>query len=73
MPGFLKFLEDWINFGEEYDKLPRVIPYAILPVGTALLLFRFIQATIRIVRGSSDSLIVSHEMEDDVEAARVED
>ena len=73
MPGFLKFLEDWINMGEEYDKLPRVIPYAILPVGMALLLFRFIQATIGIVRGHSDSLIVSHEMEDDVEAARVED
>lgn len=73
MPGFLKFLEDWINYGDEYDKLPRVIPYAILPIGMALLLFRFIQATIRIIRGSSDSLIVSHEMEDDVEAARVED
>ncbi|MAM63589.1 TRAP transporter small permease [Maritimibacter sp. UBA3975] len=73
MPGFLKFLEDWINFGEEYDKLPRVIPYAMLPIGTGLLLFRFIQATVRIVRGKSESLIVSHEMEDDVAAARVED
>ncbi|MZR11938.1 TRAP transporter small permease subunit [Maritimibacter sp. DP07] len=73
MPGFLKFLEDWINFGEEYDKLPRVIPYAMLPIGIALLLFRFIQATIRIIRGQSDSLIVSHEMEDDVDSARLED
>ena len=73
MPGFLKFLEDWINFGEEYDKLPRVIPYIILPIGVALFLFRIIQATIRILRGDADSLIVSHEMEDDVDAARVED
>ncbi|MCK8464797.1 TRAP transporter small permease [Aliiroseovarius sp. S1339] len=63
----LRFLEGWINEGEAYDKFPRVIPYAILPVGTALLLFRFIQATIRIWRGQQDSLIVSHEVEDEIE------
>jgi C4-dicarboxylate transporter DctQ subunit len=45
----------------------------MLPIGIALLLFRFIQATIRIIRGQSDSLIVSHEMEDDVDSARLED
>ncbi|MDE9451772.1 TRAP transporter small permease [Aliiroseovarius sp. Z3] len=67
MPGFLRFLEGWINQGETYDKLPRVIPYAVLPVGVALLLFRFIQATIRIWRGAQDSLIVSHEVEDEIE------
>lgn len=68
MPGFLRFLEDWINYGEEYEKLPRVIPYAILPIGTALLLLRYVQATIRILRGNSDSLIVSHEVEDEIDA-----
>ena len=67
MPDFLRFLEGWINQGETYDKLPRVIPYAVLPFGVALLLFRFIQATIRIWRGQQDSLIVSHEVEDDIE------
>lgn len=67
MLDFLRFLEGWINQGETYDKLPRVIPYAVLPVGVALLLFRFIQATIRIWRGQQDSLIVSHEVEDELE------
>ncbi|SEW07751.1 C4-dicarboxylate transporter, DctQ subunit [Aliiroseovarius sediminilitoris] len=67
MLDFLRFLEGWINQGETYDKLPRVIPYAVLPFGVALLLFRFIQATIRIWRGQQDSLIVSHEVEDEIE------
>jgi len=67
MPGFLRFLEDLINQGETYDKLPRVIPYVILPIGTALLLFRFIQATLRIFRGQQEALIVSHEVEDEIE------
>ncbi|WP_371169943.1 TRAP transporter small permease [Aliiroseovarius sp. 2305UL8-7] len=67
MPDFLRFMEGWINQGETYDKLPRVIPYAILPIGTALLLFRFVQATLRIWRGKQDALIVSHEVEDEIE------
>ncbi len=67
MLGIFRFLEDLINQGEVYDKLPRVIPYVILPVGMALLLFRFVQATIRIWRGQAESLIVSHEVEDEIE------
>lgn len=70
MPGFLKFLEDWINYGEEYDKLPRVIPYAILPVGIALFLFRLIQATWRIATGRQQTMIVSHEVEDEIDALK---
>lgn len=66
MPGFLRFLEDWINYGEEYEKLPRVIPYVILPLGMALFLVRLIQATWRIWIGKASSLIVSHEAEDDI-------
>ena len=50
--------------GEEYEKLPRVVPYIMLPIGCGLLLFRLIQATIEIARGTRDSLIVSHEAED---------
>ncbi len=69
MPGFLRFLEDWINYGERYDKLPRVIPYAILPIGMALLLWRFLQVTRAIWRGERDSLIVSHEVEEEVAEA----
>lgn len=67
MPEFLRFLEDLMNDGDEYEKIPRFIPYSILPFGTALLLYRFCQAGVRIWNGTSDSLIVSHEAEDAVE------
>ncbi|UWP88103.1 TRAP transporter small permease [Aliiroseovarius crassostreae] len=73
MPDFLRFLEGWINQGEAYDKLPRVIPYAILPIGMALLLFRFLQATLRIWSGRQDSLIVSHEVEDEIDQLQHDD
>ena len=67
MPEILRFLEGLINQGETYDKLPRVVPYAILPVGVGLLLFRFLQAILRIWRGQQDALIVSHEVEDEID------
>lgn len=70
MPAIFRFLEPLINQGEAYDKLPRVVPYAILPVGMALLLFRLIQASIDVVQGKRESLIVSHEAEDAVEDVR---
>ncbi|WP_281826813.1 TRAP transporter small permease [Jannaschia rubra] len=60
------WLEPLINQGEVYEKLPRVVPYVILPVGSALILFRVVQATIGILRGTRASLIVSHEAEDAV-------
>jgi C4-dicarboxylate transporter, DctQ subunit len=64
MPFFLNFLSDLINDGDAYGKLPDVVPYTMLPVGMALLLFRFVQAGIRIVTGHSDTLIASHEAEE---------
>ncbi|EPX75527.1 TRAP transporter small permease [Salipiger mucosus] len=67
MPEWLRFLEPLMNEGEEYEKLPRFIPYFILPFGAALLLFRFVQAGVRIWTGHRDSLIVSHEAEDAVD------
>ncbi|MFD3189362.1 TRAP transporter small permease [Sedimentitalea sp. HM32M-2] len=63
-PEWLRWIEPIMNDGERYEKLPRFIPYAILPIGMALLLFRLVQATIRIARGHSAGLIVSHEAED---------
>ncbi len=63
------FLEERFNLGEEYEKLPRFIPYVILPIGVLLMLFRIAQATVRVIRGQDDSLIVSHEAEDAVEEA----
>lgn len=67
MPDWLRFIEPMINEGESYEKIPRFIPYAILPFGCALLLFRFIQAGIRIWNGTSETLIVSHEAEEEVQ------
>ncbi|WP_299030777.1 TRAP transporter small permease [uncultured Sulfitobacter sp.] len=65
-PEWLRWIEPIMNEGETYEKLPRFIPYAMLPFGMALLLFRFIQAFFRVWRGEATSLIVSHEAEDDV-------
>lgn len=69
MPGFLRWLEPAINQGETYAKLPRVVPYTMLPIACALILFRIVQATGRVWRGEQESLIVSHEAEDAVAEA----
>ena len=66
MPGFLTWMNDAFNEGEAYEKMPRFIPYSILPFGTALLVFRVIQVAVEILAGRRDGLIVSHEAEDDV-------
>ncbi len=65
----LRFLEGMFNDGDAYEKIPRFIPYAIMPVSMALLLFRFIQASYWLWIGRIDTLIVSHEAEDAVEDA----
>ena len=52
MPNGLRFLEDWINYGEAYSKMPRMIPYTILPIGAALMLFRIVQAVGRVWTGA---------------------
>ena len=70
MPGWLNpWFAETFNEGEPYEKIPRLIPYVILPISMALLLLRFIQATLRIARGEQEMLIVSHEAEDAVEEA----
>ncbi|MCK0148710.1 TRAP transporter small permease [Marivita sp. S6314] len=66
-PEWLRWIQPIMNEGEDYEKLPRFIPYAMLPFGVALLLFRFCQATWRIWTGEAQNLIVSHEAEDAVE------
>lgn len=70
MVDWLRFIEPMFNQGEAYEKLPRFIPYLMLPIGCALLLFRLIQATWGIVTGTREGLIVSHEAEDAVEDVR---
>ncbi len=71
MLPFLTFLEGWINYDESYEKLPKVVPYLILPLSAFLLVLRFAQATVAIWNGNADRLVASHEIEDDeIEAAQ---
>ncbi|TNF20502.1 MAG: TRAP transporter small permease [Rhodobacteraceae bacterium] len=70
MPSWLTWIEPLINEGEAYEKIPRFIPYAMLPFGAVLLLFRLVQATVRIATDEADNLIVSHEAEDAVDDVR---
>ncbi len=64
MLDFLRFFEPLVNQGEAYEKLPRFIPYVILPVGVALLFFRLVQAAIGIWTGKIDKIIASYESEE---------
>ncbi|HAS61735.1 MAG TPA: C4-dicarboxylate ABC transporter permease [Vibrio sp.] len=72
MPEILQFLSDWLNEGERYEKMPRFIPYMALPIGMALLTFRFAQATWQIATGKLDRLIAGHEAEEDLAALKAE-
>jgi C4-dicarboxylate transporter DctQ subunit len=69
MLGFLRFIEAPMNAGEAYEKLPRFIPYAALPIGLLLLTIRFAQVAWQVLKGEADSIIASHEAEDLVEEA----
>ncbi len=75
IPQVLRFLEGVFNEGDAYEKLPRLIPYAVLPFSMALLLFRFCQAALKLWRGEIDNMIASHEVEDELDeiAQRRED
>lgn len=64
MPEFLQFLADSMNEGERYEKMPRWIPYLALPLGVALLTFRFVQLAWQIFTGKLDRIIASHEAEE---------
>jgi C4-dicarboxylate transporter DctQ subunit len=58
--------------GDDYEQvaIPRWIPYAALPVGLALLLFRFCQAFWLILKGERKTLIAGHEVEEMAEEAK---
>ncbi|QPM89339.1 TRAP transporter small permease [Pseudooceanicola algae] len=70
IPEWLRFLEGAMNDGDEYEKLPRFIPYVVLPVSMALLLFRFCQAAVLVWQGKLDRIVASHEVEDELEEMR---
>lgn len=66
MPSWLQWFGHVINDGDEYEKMPRAIPYVVMPLSMALLLFRFIQAGIRLWNGEITTVIASHEAEEAV-------
>ncbi|WP_170393879.1 TRAP transporter small permease [Ruegeria arenilitoris] len=68
----LRFLEAMINYDEAYEKLPKVVPYLILPLSMLLLVIRFTQAAIQIWRGEADRIVASHEVEDEIEEVRAQ-
>ena len=70
MPEMFMFLADWFNEGERYEKIPRFIPYLALPLGMALLTFRFLQMAWQVLTGKLDKIIASHEVEDEIDEAR---
>lgn len=69
-PFFLNWMADVFNEGTAYEKLPRLVPYMVLPISMALMLFRFIQAAIQVWKGEIDCIIASHEVEDELEEIR---
>ncbi len=68
----LRFLEGLINYGESYEKLPKVVPYFVLPVSMILLVIRFTQVGLQILRGETDRIVASHEVEDELEEVRAQ-
>lgn len=69
IPFAQTWLENTFNLGEPYEKMPRFVPYAIVPFAMALMLYRLVQLFVRILRNEIDTIIVSHEAEDAVEDA----
>ncbi len=72
MVGLFRWLEDAINYGEAYEKLPKVVPYVVLPVSMLLLVYRFVQVAIQISRNQIDRIVASHEVEDELEEVRAQ-
>lgn len=70
MVAWLAWLEPLINYGEAYEKLPKVVPYVVLPVSMLLLTIRFVQVAMQILRGEVDRLVASHEVEDELDEMR---
>lgn len=64
MPEYLQFLADALNEGEPYEKMPRFIPYFILPLSMALLTWRYLELAWAVFTGKVDMIIASHEPEE---------
>lgn len=72
IPGFMRFLEAWLLYPGDppFEKIPKAVPYIVMPISGALLLFRFCQAGWKIWTGQTDRLVASHEVEDELEEIR---
>ncbi|MGB1235092.1 MAG: TRAP transporter small permease [Planktomarina sp.] len=66
-PSVLGWMETVFNEGEEYEKIPRLLPYAVLPLSMTLMLLRFVQAAWAIWTGETDRVVASHEVEDELQ------
>ena len=71
MPSIFAWLGNIFNDGDSYEKIPRLIPYAVLPFSMVLLLFRFLQAGWSLWKGDIDRIVASHDAEDTVADARI--
>jgi len=69
MVFFPDLMAQIFNEGEAYEKMPRFIPYAALPIGLTLLTYRLLEAGWMILRGTRTNLIASHEAEEMVNEA----
>jgi len=65
-PAVLGWMETVFNEGEKYEKIPRLLPYFVLPLSMALMLFRFLQAGRAVWIGKTDRVVASHEVEDEI-------
>ena len=66
-PVWLQEVFGLVEEGEPlYEKLPRYVIYAILPLGLALFCLRSLEAVWAVLRGRKELLIVSHEVEETV-------
>ncbi|MFV2092862.1 MAG: TRAP transporter small permease [Hyphomicrobiales bacterium] len=64
MPDFLQFFATWLNDGERYEKIPRFIPYFVLPISMAMLTWRFVQSARMVWTGDLEFIIANHEAEE---------
>ena len=61
-PAILGWMENVFNEEKSMRKY-RLLPYFVLPLSMALMLFRFFQAALSLWNGKTDRLIESHEVE----------
>ncbi len=69
-PAILNWMADVFNEGEAYEKLPRLVPYMVLPLSMAMLLYRFIQTAFAVWKGEIDRVVAGHEVEEELAEIR---